>query len=48
VRQRSLKLGLTLDDSTLRAITQDVKRRADVQPLSLPEVDQLLREAAGA
>jgi homocitrate synthase len=48
VRQRSIKLGLTLDDSTLRAITQDVKRRADVQPLSLPEVDQLLREAAGA
>lgn len=47
VRQRAITLGLSLDDSTLRAITQDVKRRADVQPLSLPEVDQLLRDAAG-
>ncbi len=48
VRQRAITLGLNLDDTTLRAITQDVKRRADVQPLSLPEVDQLLRDAAGA
>jgi homocitrate synthase len=47
VRQRAITLGLNLDDTTLRAVTQDVKRRADVQPLSLPEVDQLLREAAG-
>ncbi len=48
VRQRAIKLGLSLDDATVRAVTQDVKRRADVQPLSLPEVDQLLRDAAGA
>jgi homocitrate synthase len=47
VRQRAITLGLALDDSTLRAITLDVKRRADVQPLSLPEVDQLLMQAAG-
>jgi homocitrate synthase len=47
MRQRAITLGLTLDDVTLRAITQDVKRRADVQPLTLPEVDQLLMQAAG-
>jgi homocitrate synthase len=48
VRQRAITLGLALDDTTLRAITLDVKRRADVQPLSLPEVDRLLMDAAGA
>lgn len=47
VRQRAQSLGLNLDDATLRAITQDVKRRADVQPLNLHEVDQLLMTAAG-
>jgi homocitrate synthase len=47
MRQRAITLGLTLDDVTLRAVTQDVKRRADVQPLTLPEVDQLLMQAAG-
>jgi homocitrate synthase len=47
VRQRAQSLGLDLDDATLRAITQDVKRRADVQPLNLTEVDQLLMAAAG-
>src|SRR5690606_9096744 len=46
VRQRAQTLGLSLDDATLRAITQDVKRRADVRPLALQEVDQLLRAAA--
>lgn len=46
VRQRALTLGLNLDDSTLRAITQDVKQRADVHPLALHEVDRMLREAA--
>ena len=47
MRQRAITLGLSLDDVTLRAITQDLKRRADVQPLTLPEVDQLLMQAAG-
>ncbi len=47
VRQRAQTLGLHLDDTTLRAITQDVKRRADVRPLALHEVDQLLFDAAG-
>lgn len=46
VRQRAQTLGLSLDDAVLRAITQDVKRRADVQPLALHEVDQLLFAAA--
>jgi homocitrate synthase len=47
MRQRAITLGLSLDDRTLRAVTQDLKRRADVQPLTLPEVDQLLMQAAG-
>jgi homocitrate synthase len=47
MRQRAITLGLSLDDRTLRAVTQDLKARADVQPLTLPEVDQLLMQAAG-
>ena len=46
IRERSRSLGLNLDDATLKAITQDVKRRADVQPLNLDEIDGLLRAAA--
>ncbi len=46
IRERSRALGLNLDDTTLKAITQDVKRRADVQPLNLDEIDGLLRAAA--
>lgn len=46
IRERSRALGLSLDDATLKAITQDVKRRADVQPLGLDEIDGLLRAAA--
>ncbi|MBZ0289340.1 MAG: homocitrate synthase [Anaerolineae bacterium] len=46
VRERALKLGLGLDDTTLRAITQEIKRLADVKTLSLSEVDDLLMEAA--
>lgn len=46
IRDRALALGLSLDDATLRTITQDVKRRADVHPLTLAEVDHLLRSAA--
>lgn len=46
IRERSRALGLSLDDATLKAITQDVKRRADVQPLNLDEIDGLLRAAA--
>jgi len=46
IRERARALGLNLDDATLKAITQDVKRRADVQPLGLDEIDGLLRAAA--
>jgi homocitrate synthase len=46
IRERSQKLGLGLDDSTLREITQEIKRLADVKSLSLSEVDNLLMEAA--
>ncbi|MBN1562862.1 MAG: homocitrate synthase [Anaerolineae bacterium] len=47
IRDRSRMLGLTLDDSTIKAITLDVKRRADARPLALAEIDVLLRAAAG-
>jgi homocitrate synthase len=46
IRERAQKLGLGLDDSTLREITQEIKRLADVKSLSLNEVDELLMEAA--
>jgi homocitrate synthase len=46
LRERSLKLGLALDESTLRAIAQDVKRKADICPLPLNEIDHLLMGAA--
>jgi hypothetical protein len=41
-----VRLGLSLDDGTLRALSRDIKGRADVRPLALAEVDHLLREAA--
>lgn len=46
LKERSLKLGLNLDEHTLRAIAQDVKRKADVTPLALNEIDHLLMGAA--
>jgi homocitrate synthase len=46
IRNRALALGLSLDEATLKSITQTIKQRADRQPLSLPEVDALLMEAA--
>jgi len=46
IRERALKLGLCLEDSTLREVTQEIKRLADVKTLSLNEVDELLVEAA--
>jgi homocitrate synthase len=48
IRERAQKLGLQLDDTTLREVTQTVKRLADDRPLALDEVDGLLMEAAGA
>jgi homocitrate synthase len=46
IRDRAQTLGLDLDDSTLKAITQTVKQRADVQALTIQEVDELLHESA--
>lgn len=46
LRERAVLLGLSLDETTLRALTQDVKRRADVRPLALAEIDDLLAQAA--
>ncbi len=46
IRDRALQLGLSLDETHLRDITQVIKQRADTQPLQLDEVDHLLRECA--
>jgi homocitrate synthase len=46
IRERSLALGLQLNESILRDVTQTVKQRADVKALTLHEVDALLMEAA--
>lgn len=48
IRERAISLGISLENATLQAITQDIKRRADVRPLTLPEVDALIWEAANA
>lgn len=48
VRSRAHALGLELDDTAVQGITRIIKERADVQPLSLDEVDELLRETAVA
>ncbi len=46
VRSRAQSLGLTLDDRILQDITRTIKARADEQPMSLIEIDALLREKA--
>ena len=48
VRNRAVALGLTLDDDTLRHITQQIKARADETPMHPHEVDALLVEMAVA
>ena len=40
---RARELGLNLDRDTVQAITRVIKARADVQPLSMSEIDALLR-----
>lgn len=47
VRDRTQSLGLTLDDDTVRDVTRTIKKLADTKPLSLPEIDNLLMQAAG-
>jgi homocitrate synthase len=46
IRDRAQTLGLALDDDTIRAVTQDVKQKADTKPLLLDEIDALLMAAA--
>ncbi|MCC6906157.1 MAG: homocitrate synthase [Anaerolineae bacterium] len=46
IRDRARKLGLDLPDEVIRAITEDVKRRADARPLELHEIDAMLHENA--
>lgn len=46
MRERARSLGLQLEDHVVRSVTQIVKQRADLQPLTMDEVDGLLREAA--
>ena len=45
LRERAQALGLDLDERTLRAITQEVKVRADVRSLAMSEIDRLLLAA---
>ena len=46
IRQRAEQLSLSLETTTLRKITQEIKRRADSCPLSLQEIDDLLYAAS--
>lgn len=46
VRDRAQKLGLALDDTTIKTITRTIKQQADTRPLALAEIDTLLYEAA--
>ncbi len=48
IASRASTLGLTLSDRELRALTAEVKRRADAGPLSNEELDDLLRGAVPA
>lgn len=46
VRNRAHILGLDLDDATIQDVTRLIKERADTQPLSLVEIDELLHRRA--
>lgn len=46
VRGRAQSLGLHLPDDVLQDITRQIKERADEQPLTLAEIDALLRAEA--
>jgi len=43
IKSRAEQLGLPLDDDQLKAVTQHIKALADEKPLSLADVDGLLR-----
>jgi homocitrate synthase len=46
IRSRAETLGLSLDDTTLRDITQSIKEQADDTNLSLSQIDALLMAAS--
>jgi homocitrate synthase len=46
IRSRAQSLGLALEDHLLQDVTRTIKARADEQPMSLSEIDALLREKA--
>ncbi len=48
IRHRATSLGLSLTDHELRAVTLEVKRRADAGPLTDDELDNLLRDSVPA
>jgi homocitrate synthase len=47
IRDRAETLGLSLPDDLIRDITRTIKQRADQSPLSLGQIDDLLRAAVG-
>ncbi len=46
IAQRAQALGLSLDEATIRAVTQQVKAQADEGELALAQIDSLLERAA--
>jgi homocitrate synthase len=46
IKNRAEQLGLALDDARIKAITEHIKALADEKPLSLDDVDALLRRWA--
>jgi len=48
IAHRATALGLTLSEHDVRALTAEVKRRADAGPLSNDELDDLLRGSVPA
>lgn len=43
VKNRAQQLDLTMSDDAIKTVTQQIKQLADIKPLSVEEVDTLLR-----
>lgn len=48
IKDRAEQLGLPLTDTQIKLVTQEVKALADIKPLDLNDVDELLYRWAGA
>ena len=46
IRDRVKQLGLDLDDHAIKQLTWKIKKIADTTPMTMPQVDRLLKEAA--